>query len=88
MNKYNAGVIIIGAEIADITAAIKLMNNRNDVILLDRDNDKELGRLVKLSRARTSQTWQYLSQISYGLGKCESKKDGKSHKWNRVYLHN
>ena len=83
-------MLFIGGETADVTAdvtaAIKLLNNGNDVILLDRDNDKELGRLVKMSRARTSQTWQYLSQISYGLGKCERKKDRKFLKWNRDYL--
>jgi heterodisulfide reductase subunit A-like polyferredoxin len=50
MNKYNADVVIIGVGIAGITAAIELMNNGYKVILLDRDNDKELGRLAKLGR--------------------------------------
>jgi len=49
MNKYKADVIIIGGGIAGITAAIELMNDGYKVILLDRDNDKELGGLAKLS---------------------------------------
>lgn len=49
MKEYKADVVIIGGGIAGITAAIELMNDGQKVILLDRDHDKELGGLAKLS---------------------------------------
>ncbi|RLD21248.1 MAG: FAD-binding dehydrogenase [Bacteroidetes bacterium] len=49
MKKYHADVIIIGGGIAGITAAIELMNDGKSVVLLDRDHEKELGGLAKLS---------------------------------------
>jgi len=49
MKKYQADVIIIGGGIAGITAAIELMNDGKSVILLDRDHEKELGGLARVS---------------------------------------
>lgn len=49
MKQYKADVVIIGGGIAGITAAIELMNDGQSVILLDRDHEKELGGLAKLS---------------------------------------
>jgi predicted oxidoreductase len=49
MKKYQADVVIIGAGIAGITAAIELMHEGKSVALLDRDSKEKLGGLAKLS---------------------------------------
>ncbi|MBL4586755.1 MAG: FAD-binding dehydrogenase [Flavobacteriales bacterium] len=49
MKEYKADVVIIGGGIAGIAAAFELMNEGQSVILLDRDKEKELGGLAKLS---------------------------------------
>ncbi len=49
MKEYKADVVIIGGGIAGITAAIELMNENKKVLLIDRDFEKELGGLARLS---------------------------------------
>lgn len=49
MKEYNADVAVIGGGIAGITAAIELMNEGLKVLLIDRDYEKELGGLARLS---------------------------------------
>lgn len=49
MKEYKADVVIIGGGIAGITAAIELMNEGLEVILLDRDHEQQLGGLARLS---------------------------------------
>ena len=49
MKAYKADVVIIGGGIAGISAAIELMNEGQKVVLLDRDAEKELGGLARLS---------------------------------------
>ncbi len=49
MKEYKADVVIIGGGIAGITAAIELMNENKKVLLIDRDYEKELGGLARLS---------------------------------------
>jgi len=49
MKEYKADIVIIGGGIAGISAAIELMNEGQKVMLLDRDSEKELGGLARLS---------------------------------------
>lgn len=47
--KYETDVIIVGAGLAGITAAIELLNHDKKVLLLDRDTREEMGGLAKKS---------------------------------------
>ena len=49
MTDYKTDVAIIGAGIAGITAAIELLNAGKNVLLLDRDKEKNFGGLAKES---------------------------------------
>ena len=49
MESYRSDVIIVGAGIAGITAALELLNNGKKVLLLDRDVREEMGGLAKKS---------------------------------------
>lgn len=49
MQEYKADVVIIGGGIAGISAAIELLNEGKKIILLDRDIEKGLGGLARLS---------------------------------------
>jgi uncharacterized protein len=49
MNTYKADVVIVGAGVAGITAAIELLNQNKSVALIDRDLSTEIGGLAKWS---------------------------------------
>lgn len=49
MKEFKSDVVIIGGGIAGIVAAIELMNENKQVLLIDRDFEKELGGLARLS---------------------------------------
>jgi predicted oxidoreductase len=49
MIRYSADVIVIGAGIAGVTAAIELLNRGRRVLLLDRDTEENMGGLAKES---------------------------------------
>ena len=49
MIRYSADVIVIGAGIAGVTAAIELLNRGRRVLLLDRDAEENMGGLAKES---------------------------------------
>ena len=49
MIRYSADVIVIGAGIAGVTAAIELLNRGRRVLLLDRDSAENMGGLAKES---------------------------------------
>ncbi len=48
-NTYHADVIIVGAGLAGIVTAIELLHQQKKVLLLDRDEPKEIGGLAKWS---------------------------------------
>ena len=45
--KRNVDVLIIGAGIAGITAALELLDSNKTILLLDRDHEENLGGLAK-----------------------------------------
>jgi len=49
MKEYKSDVVIIGGGIAGISAAIELMNENKQILLIDRDLEQELGGLARLS---------------------------------------
>jgi predicted oxidoreductase len=49
MIRYSADVIVIGAGIAGVTAAIELLDRGRSVLLLDRDEEANMGGLAKES---------------------------------------
>ena len=49
MIRYTADVIVIGAGIAGVTAAIELLDRGRSVLLLDRDAEENMGGLAKES---------------------------------------
>ena len=49
MIRYSAEVIVIGAGIAGVTAAIELLDRGRRVLLLDRDTEENMGGLAKES---------------------------------------
>ena len=49
MIRYSADVVVIGAGIAGVTAAIELLARGRSVVLLDRDVESNLGGLAKES---------------------------------------
>ena len=49
MQRYSADVIVIGAGIAGVTAAIELLERGRSVLLLDRDVEENMGALAKES---------------------------------------
>ena len=49
MIRYSADVIVIGAGIAGVTAAIELLDRGRRVLLLDRDTEENMGGLAKES---------------------------------------
>ncbi len=48
-NTYQADVIVVGAGIAGIVAAIELLHQQKRVLIIDRDEEKEIGGLAKWS---------------------------------------
>jgi uncharacterized protein len=49
MIRYSADVVVIGAGIAGVTAAIELLDRGRSVLLLDRDSEANMGGLAKES---------------------------------------
>src|SRR5215207_142358 len=49
MIRYAADVVVIGAGIAGVTAAIELLARGRSVLLIDRDADSNMGGLAKES---------------------------------------
>lgn len=49
MSNFQADHIIVGAGLAGIVTAIELLNNNQKVLLIDRDAEKNMGGLAKLS---------------------------------------
>ena len=49
MIRYSTDVIVIGAGIAGVTAAIELLSRGRRVLLLDRDAEENMGGLAKES---------------------------------------
>ena len=49
MNRYKADVVVVGAGIAGVTAAIELVDRGRSVLLLDRDVEENMGGLAKES---------------------------------------
>ena len=62
MQEYKADVVIIGGGIAGISAAIELLNEGKKIILLDRDIEKGLGGLARLTG--TSLNWSVYKKHS------------------------
>ncbi|MDX1477073.1 MAG: FAD-binding dehydrogenase [Saprospiraceae bacterium] len=49
MKQYQADVIVVGAGLAGIVTAIELLNAGKSVVMLDRDEEREIGGLAKWS---------------------------------------